>query len=282
MGSIFWSGFHKRAAAMKEVACIAVFDDGTQQMLMGKRRDNLKWTNPGGHLDAGEAPRAGALRELQEETGILLSDKELSPVGSRVVTKPDGTKLKVYGFKAELTEKEKTTLRNDPDQEVSSWRWVPTKNGLPGYVATNLHVPLGKNILLDGLGIKAEQEKTAFWQGFASRIAGGVPDVQQLSPVAQEMVQNIAKDRLIGGTSHRKKSKSVKQGSAHRSSDDIVPGGLADQKTDKDFSAKALRQGVKVEMEHTNQKPLAKEIAKDHLVEDESYYDKLKKMESAK
>jgi len=37
--------------------------------------------------------------------------------------------------------------------------------------------------------------------------------------------------------------------------------------------------GIKVELEHTNSKKLAKEIAMDHLAEIPDYYARLKKME---
>jgi hypothetical protein len=42
----------------------------------------------------------------------------------------------------------------------------------------------------------------------------------------------------------------------------------------------ALSAGMKVEMEHTNDKNVAREIALDHLGEDPKYYEKLKKVES--
>lgn len=43
-----------------------------------------------------------------------------------------------------------------------------------------------------------------------------------------------------------------------------------------------LNKGIKVEMEHTDDKKIAKEIAIDHIYEDLHYYDKLKKMETKK
>jgi len=61
--------------------------------------------------------------------------------------------------------------------------------------------------------------------------------------------------------------------------EDIISGGLADKKKASDFDPKALKKGTKVEMEHTNSKTFAKEIASDHLTEDSKYYDKLQKME---
>ncbi len=43
---------------------------------------------------------------------------------------------------------------------------------------------------------------------------------------------------------------------------------------------KELEKGIKIEMEHTDSKEMAKEIAMDHLWENPSYYSKLKKMET--
>lgn len=68
-----------------------------------------------------------------------------------------------------------------------------------------------------------------------------------------------------------------------------LEGGLADNmslgdiakkhKVNVEILTKQFIQGVKVEMEHTNDKQKAKEIAMDHLFEDPKYYDKLKKIE---
>lgn len=58
-----------------------------------------------------------------------------------------------------------------------------------------------------------------------------------------------------------------------------LAGGLADELSPEDFNPKALEKGIKVELEHTNDRALAKEIAMDHLTEDPNYYDKLEKVE---
>jgi hypothetical protein len=62
---------------------------------------------------------------------------------------------------------------------------------------------------------------------------------------------------------------------------DAIPGGLADDRPDSDFDPKALAEGIRVEMEHTTSRRIAKEIAKDHLTEDPRYYKKLKKIEKS-
>lgn len=58
-------------------------------------------------------------------------------------------------------------------------------------------------------------------------------------------------------------------------------GGLADKKKPSDFNPKALKEGIKVEMEHTEDPKIAEEIAMDHLTEDPEYYKKLKTIEKA-
>ena len=48
------------------------------------------------------------------------------------------------------------------------------------------------------------------------------------------------------------------------------------------FDQRAVRKGMRVEMEHTDKPYVAMRIAKDHLTEDSEYYDKLEKMESGR
>jgi hypothetical protein len=60
---------------------------------------------------------------------------------------------------------------------------------------------------------------------------------------------------------------------------DKIPGGLADKKSPEDFDPEALKKGIEVELEHTDDRETAKEITMDHLTEDPEYYDKLAEME---
>jgi hypothetical protein len=71
--------------------------------------------------------------------------------------------------------------------------------------------------------------------------------------------------------------------------EDQIKGGLADKLSLEDISKKfdfdidklkkELESGTKVEMEHTDDKSKAKEIAMDHLAEMPDYYTRLEKME---
>ena len=60
---------------------------------------------------------------------------------------------------------------------------------------------------------------------------------------------------------------------------DLIPGGRADKNKPSDFNKDQIEKGIKVEMEHTDDEALAKEIAMDHLTEDPKYYDHLQEME---
>jgi hypothetical protein len=60
-----------------------------------------------------------------------------------------------------------------------------------------------------------------------------------------------------------------------------IPGGLARNKKPSAFDPKALAQGTKVELEHTDNLSYAQEIAMDHLTEDSQYYERLKEMEKS-
>ena len=70
---------------------------------------------------------------------------------------------------------------------------------------------------------------------------------------------------------------------------DLLPGGLGDNKSVQDIANKhkvtieliqqQLKKGIEVEMEHTDDERMAKEIALDHLWELSDYYDRLEKIE---
>jgi len=53
---------------------------------------------------------------------------------------------------------------------------------------------------------------------------------------------------------------------------DMIPGGLADDKTPQEFCPHQLKKGLEVEMEHTDDPLIAIEITMDHLVENPKYY----------
>lgn len=60
-----------------------------------------------------------------------------------------------------------------------------------------------------------------------------------------------------------------------------LQGGKGDKLTRSEVDSDQLEIGIAVEMEHTDNKSVAEEIALDHLAEDKEYYTKLMKAELA-
>jgi 8-oxo-dGTP diphosphatase len=71
---------------IQRVAAYNVCVDDQQRLLMCRLSNITErpgaWTLPGGGIDFGEHPEAGALRELQEETGFVGRIRELAAVDS--------------------------------------------------------------------------------------------------------------------------------------------------------------------------------------------------------
>lgn len=61
-----------------------------------------------------------------------------------------------------------------------------------------------------------------------------------------------------------------------------IANGLASKKGigEDDVNPDELKMGIQVELEHTSDKQMAKQIALDHLAEIPDYYTRLKKMEN--
>ena len=138
---------------MKQVAKVGIFQNG--KYLMGVRQDSGKWTEPGGHLEEGENPEEGAIREVREETGLSVARKDLKTLGTKEVVNHEGEKILVHAFRVGFEGKKAPTPENDPDDEVFGWNWIPMKGKkLPKIVESNLHVPRNKNVLHFFLGFE--------------------------------------------------------------------------------------------------------------------------------
>jgi len=60
---------------MKNCVLAAIFKDNFQKVLIIKRRDTPVWVLPGGGIDENEKPDEAVVREVLEETGLVVSVK---------------------------------------------------------------------------------------------------------------------------------------------------------------------------------------------------------------
>jgi len=58
-----------------------IVTDG-ERLLLGHASRSPRWDIPKGGVEPGETPAAAACRELQEETGLVTAEDELSPLGT--------------------------------------------------------------------------------------------------------------------------------------------------------------------------------------------------------
>ena len=66
--------------------------DGRTEVLLGRKHEGMgtgKVVGPGGHVEPGEDPRAAAVREVKEETGLIVDPTSASRAGQRGAPLPD-------------------------------------------------------------------------------------------------------------------------------------------------------------------------------------------------
>lgn len=120
----------------------------------------------------------------------------------------------------------------------------------------------GRFLPMDPVSHLVDLQKVAekvFYYGYGS--AGEVDE-----SLLRKMIRNVlleSKEHIVGGLA------------SHRSINDIAK--RHDVSTD--IIKAQIKKGIKVEMEHTTDPDVAREIAMDHLMEDPAYYDKLEKVE---
>lgn len=80
------------ASAMErtDAGAAVVLVRAQERMALVRNASRPGWAPPGGKRDAGESVREGAVREVVEETGLVLDPAALTPVGYERITVPEG------------------------------------------------------------------------------------------------------------------------------------------------------------------------------------------------
>ena len=97
-----------------------------------------------------------------------------------------------------------------------------------------------------------------------------------------DILKDFLSDLQINEAMQEYKERMEDEKAAKEETETVDTTGLADKNntTDKDVHPEELLMGIEVEMEHTQDKALAKQIALDHLTEIPDYYSRLKRMEA--
>lgn len=98
---------------------VVVFSKDKKKILLGKRREDKKWTSPAGGGHPGETPEDTAVRELFEEANIQCSKSDLKGLTSVMA----GNGKPIFIYILQLKEKQDIHVKKDPDKEVPSWQW---------------------------------------------------------------------------------------------------------------------------------------------------------------
>jgi len=89
-------------------AAVLVLDE-SNRVLLGMRAKEQVWASFGGRLETAESASAGALREVEEETGLRLGSLEHLAFGEGA--KPDGTPFVTLYYYARLPDGQVPVVR---------------------------------------------------------------------------------------------------------------------------------------------------------------------------
>ena len=211
---------------------------------------------PGGHVDYGESFEEAAKRELFEETGIQCTEKE----NFRKIGKYKTDKVHIEYFDLDIHLNDHQIILDDKEHSgyfllTQDELFDDEKYVMPMNMKENLKKVLNRYTLKDSVTVI----KKAVDDGLLSR------DV--LLTVGRKLLEKAKKE----------KSEDKKTGEVTLN-DIAEKHGVSFEEIEKQHN-----KGIEVEKEHSDSDVgcSAGKIAKDHLMEDPKYYDKLKKIEKA-
>lgn len=103
-------------------ACLAIIYKDKVLMVKAPYKDH--WTFPSGIVDDKESPKAAALRETHEETGLIVDGRDVQILRIVYTASKDGERDRFnFAFKTTLVHESLTQFKI-PNEEISEARWV--------------------------------------------------------------------------------------------------------------------------------------------------------------
>jgi 8-oxo-dGTP diphosphatase len=99
-----------------------IFDDAGRVLFVRQSYGDRRWSLPGGEVDEGESPYEAVVREVLEETGLMVTVSYL--VSIRWLMRPDlNCPYALFGFRCEIVG-DALAAPPDPD-EIEEVGWFP-------------------------------------------------------------------------------------------------------------------------------------------------------------
>lgn len=108
-------------------AALVFLQDGSGRFAVVYSPRRQEWSSPGGGKEQGESARQAVVREVREETGLVLAEEALHPCGFERFTPLTPGRWPSHGgclqvFHTRIDADEPPLLGNADD--VTGWRWV--------------------------------------------------------------------------------------------------------------------------------------------------------------
>lgn len=94
MGNVWWRQIN--VSGKRLISCLAVIHRAPDEVLLIRRRGGGRWTLPGGRLEPQESWRGCAIRETEEEAGLLLQGDAVE--NELVLHCKDRSGIRIYYF----------------------------------------------------------------------------------------------------------------------------------------------------------------------------------------